>query len=74
VSIHRVPLRDPICGRALRLGSAHLQESYKGRVYVLCSEACRELFHRRAERLRWSDRARAGTLLTPTQLVRWGQA
>lgn len=65
---------DPICGRRVRGESmAPFSLEYKRRRYFFCSERCRKVFERHAERLRLKELARAGALLSPGR-VSWGIA
>ncbi len=65
---------DPICGRRLNPNGPRSHRSeYKARMYFFCSERCRRAFERHAERLRLTEVARAGALLTPGR-VAWGLA
>jgi YHS domain-containing protein len=66
---------DPICGRKLA-GERELSpfsSEYKKRTYYFCSERCRTAFERHAEKLRMSEMAKVGSLLSPGR-VSWGLA
>lgn len=68
------PQFDPICGK--KLGTfpvTPFSAEFKKRRYYFCSERCRAAFERHAERLRVSETARAGALLSPGR-VSWGLA
>lgn len=64
---------DPICGRKVIPASDTPSCEYKKRTYHFCSAGCRAEFDRAAERMRLSDAARAGALLSQGR-VRWGLA
>jgi YHS domain-containing protein len=65
---------DPICGRQLEHETiTGLSAEYKRRKYFFCSERCRRAFERHAEKLRLTEMAKAGALLSPGR-VSWGVA
>lgn len=64
---------DPICGKKLQPRRDSPSAEYKKRTYWFCSELCRHEFERAAQRVRLSEAARAGTLLSSGK-VRWGIA
>jgi YHS domain-containing protein len=63
---------DPICGAPVLEADAE-QVEYKHRAYFFCSDRCRRLFERQAERIHVGELARSGMLFTE-QKVRWGVA
>lgn len=67
-------LYDPICGKKVEMASnATPSSEYKKKRYYFCSEGCRHAFEKEAEKLRLSELAKVGALLTKGK-VRWGLA
>jgi YHS domain-containing protein len=64
---------DPICGKKIGPGRRIPTLEYKKKHYFFCSEGCRQAFERRAERLRMSELAKAGALLSKGRIL-WGLA
>jgi YHS domain-containing protein len=67
-------LYDPICGKAVEVPSAQTPTAeYKKKRYYFCSDGCRHAFEREAEKLRMTELAKVGALLSKGK-VRWGLA
>lgn len=67
-------LYDPICGKKVETATnATPTAEYKKKRYYFCSEGCRHAFEKEAEKLRLSELAKVGALLTKGK-VRWGLA
>ncbi len=65
---------DPICGKRVETTAAHAPTAeYKKTRYYFCSEGCRHAFEKEAEKMRLSELARVGALLSKGK-VRWGLA
>ena len=64
---------DPICGKKVDSGDRTPTSEYKKKRYFFCSDRCRAAFDREAERLRLSELAKVGALLSKGR-VRWGLA
>ena len=65
---------DPICGKKVEQAAAQTPSAeYKKKRYYFCSEGCKHAFEQEAEKLRLSELAKVGALLTKGK-VRWGLA
>jgi len=67
-------LYDPICGKSVGTPTqATPTAEYRKKRYYFCSECCQHAFEKQAEKLRLTELAKVGALLSKGK-VRWGLA